>query len=231
MATFHAKSTGAYDKESTEAIENSQLIYSILKAKGWTLNAVCGVLGNIAHESGYNPWRWQGDSVQSKSNSPWTNIGYGLTQFTPAGKYINNEDAKKEGFYAPNFSDKSGSPTDGVAQINFLDKSADYLKTSTYNLTYDEYKVSNRSPSYLASAWLYNYERPADPSATVSLRQQDAEYWYKVLSGEDPPSPPVPPTPKQKKSKWIWFTSKWVKYKIKKSDFNSLIKKGVIKRV
>lgn len=231
MATMHAKDTGAYGKDSTEAKENADLIYSYLKNKGWTVNAVAGLLGNMGSESGYNPWRWQGDNVQPKTNSPWNNIGYGLVQFTPAGKYINNAEAKKNGFYAPNFSDKTGSPTDGLSQMAYVNKYADYIPTGTYPISYEDFKKSTQTPQYLASVWLYNYERPADPQATEQTRQDDANYWYEYLTGHEPPTPPTPPTPKQKKSKWLYFTSKWVKYKIKRDVFNALIKKGDLKRV
>lgn len=188
---WHCKVSGAYARESTEAIENAKMIYGVLSAQGWTLNAVCGVLGNMGAESGYNPWRWQSDKIGSSGGSPWTNKGYGLVQFTPGGKYINDSHAKAFSGYGPNFSDKRGNVNDGNAQMLFVDGYADYYSTSKYPLSYAAFKISTETPSYLAKAWLYNYERPKDPAATENARAANAEYWYQVLSGE----PPTPPTP------------------------------------
>lgn len=184
---WHAKNTGAYDRTSEEAIENAYCMADILiTEKGWTSNALAGILGNMGSESGYNPWRWQSDLIGSSTGSPWTNKGYGLVQFTPAGKYINSSVAQSYAGYDPNFSDKTGNANDGAAQIRFIDSNADYIATSSYPLSYSEYKTSTESASYLAAAWLYNYERPADPSATVADRQSNATYWQSVLDNYVP---------------------------------------------
>ena len=197
--SWHCKTVGSYLRSSNEAKENARQIWGILGNRGWTLNAVCGVLGNIGAESGYNPWRWQNDNVGTSDGSPWTNKGYGLTQFTPASKYIDNANAKVNPGYGPNFSDRTGSPNDGYAQIIFLDEHADYYPTGAYPMSYNEYKVSEENPGELAVTWLYNYERPADPGATEDTRRENGNYWYEVLAGE----PPVPPVPE--KSKYLKY--------------------------
>lgn len=194
MNEFHCKRTGGYAKESTEAIENVKLLYNILGSLGWTANAVSGLAGNIGAESGYNPWRWQSDSIGTSTGSPWRNKGYGLVQFTNAGKYINDSRAKALPGYGPNFSDKTGRLTDGYAQTLFIDAFGDYYATSAYPLSFQEFKNSNEGADYLASAFLYNYERPEDPAATEATRRANALYWYSILSGETP-VPPDPPTP------------------------------------
>ena len=196
---WYAKKTGAYARDSNEAISNAQAIYSLLFGRGWTLNAICGLLGNIHKESGYNPWRWQSDRVGASTGSPWTNKGYGLVQFTPAGKYINS--ARGYDGYGPNFSDKTGSPSDAYSQLVYVDTQEGYYQTSAYPLSYEEFKHSGQTPEYLASAFLYNYERPADPASTEGERREAARYWWNLLSGglpePDPgdPDPPVPPDP------------------------------------
>lgn len=192
---WHVKVRGGYTITSTEAQENAQEIYAILYGLGWTVNAISGLLGNMDVESGYNPWRWQGDRIPSVTDSPWTNRGYGLTQFTPGGKYINNTQAQAIAGYGPNFSDVTGSQNDGYAQCHFIDGYADYYPTSAYPESYAAFKASDQTPAYLASAWLYNYERPENPGATESRRQAAANTWYEFLSGEKPPTPPDPPGP------------------------------------
>lgn len=193
VSDWFCKATGQYEKESDEAFNNCELIYGILDGYGWTLNAVCGVLGNIGAESGYNPWRWQGDKVQLSTGSPWTGIGYGLVQFTSSKddtshKYIDNPNAQAMSGYGPNFSDKTGSRNDGNAQIQYLNQYADYISTSAYNLSYAQFKRSTQTPEYLAKAWMHNYERPASYS-TESARASLARYWYNKLSGVTPPTP------------------------------------------
>ena len=204
---WHAKVTGAYSRDSTEAIENAQMIYGTLYAQGWTVNAVSGMLGNMGAESGYNPWRWQSDKVGVSTGSPWTNKGYGFVQFTPAGKYIDAAAAKAFPGYGPNFSDKVGLVSDGYAQILFVNQYADYYTTDAYPLSFADFKVSKESPGYLARAWLYNYERPEDPGATEEQRAKNANYWYQILSGEEPPPDPGPgPEPPGSKRKMpIWM--------------------------
>lgn len=206
---WHAKTQGAYSRDSNEAKENAKMIYNQMTAYGWTLSAICGMLGNMSAESGYNPWRWQGDNVQSSTGSPWTNIGYGLVQFTPASKYIDSEDAKKDINYSPNFSDKPGNPNDGESQMNYVNSYADYLSTPTYPESYEDYKKSTQIPEYCARVWLYNYERPADPGSTESSREENARYWFDYLQGVEP----EPPTPGvTSSSKMIYYLNKWKRY-------------------
>lgn len=213
---WHCKVSGAYSRNSQEAIDNANMIYAILLSYGWTLNAICGLLGNLNNESGYNPWRWQGDKIGSSGGSPWTNKGYGLVQFTPGGKYINDTRAKVMNGYGPNFSNRTGSVNDGSAQLQFINSYADYYATSAYPLNYAQFKVSEQTPAYLASCWLYNYERPADPGSTEAERQAAANYWYEVLSGETPPDPPDPPDPPIPPTTtlpiWLMFKFKERKY-------------------
>lgn len=203
---WNAKVTGAYGRESQEAYDNAIMAWNLLGSMGWTAGAVAGMWGNVESESGYNPWRWESDNVLASTqidiiqNSRVN--GYGLGQFTPSGKYILSSIAMGLNGYAPNFSDRSGSPNDGNAQLLFIDGYADYYPTQAYPLSYSEYKESKETPSYLARAWVYNYERPADPSATIENRMEAANYWYTVFTGEDP----KPPSPEHsKKSMKLWM--------------------------
>lgn len=195
---WYYKTLHGYDKDSTEALSNCELIYGILSDYGWTLNAVCGVLGNIGAESQYNPWRWQHDKVLEKGSSLMesTEHGYGLFQFTPPKKYALNATAQSFAGFGVNYSNEEGSPNDGNAQLKFMNENVDggyFLKEhATYPLTFAQYKRSTQTPEYLAKAWLHNYERPADPSATENARASLARYWYNKLSGVTPPTPPTP---------------------------------------
>lgn len=201
---FDCKASGAYARTSRQAIDNAKKSWQILGGLGWSINAFCGLWGNVGHESGYNPWRWQGDKIGASGGNPWTNKGYGFTQFTPASKYIvdkvNGGWPGKQNGFGPNFSNRRGSLSDGHVQLLFVHYYADYIKTGKYPLSYAEYKKSKESPEYLGGAWLYNYERPGEIEKKLPARQKEARYWFNLLGPDAPVEPgepwePVEPDP------------------------------------
>lgn len=173
---WHNKNTGAYARSSAEAQENVMMMVQVLAPLGWTINAIAALAGNQAYESGFNPWRWESDTVN-------TSRGYGLFQYTPATKYINSSIAAGYTGFQPNYPMGSGGQDDGTAQLLFMHNNVDggYISTSSYPLSMAQFRTSTQSPDYLASAWLYNYERPGDPSATEAGRRADALWWYDWL--------------------------------------------------
>lgn len=190
VPVWHAKNFLGYSRTSQEAQDNAVMIYNALFPYGWTVNAVAGLLGNIALESGYNPWMWEGGfsqdtRVASTDTSALTDSvhGYGLLQFTSASTYCWDSTAQGLPDFGPNYLDIPGNRNDGTAQCQFvhLTHVGKYLETSAYPETYDQYIASNQSADYLAAAWLYNYQRPLDPSATVAQRQAEALYWERIL--------------------------------------------------
>ena len=174
--SWHNKNTGAYSRDSVEAQENVMKMVEVLAPLGWTINAIAALAGNQAYESGFNPWRWESDTVN-------TARGYGLFQYTPATKYINSSVAAGYTGFQPNYPMGAGGQDDGTAQLLFMHNNVDggYIPTSAYNLSMQQFRESTQSPDYLASAWLYNYERPADPAATEAGRRADALWWYDWL--------------------------------------------------
>lgn len=206
---WHNKATGPYARTSTEAIDNAWAVYAILYSLGWSMEAVCGVLGNIEAESGYNPWRWQSDIVlpQGDPRIDYQNAhAYGLCQWDPAGKYISGGGGYAG--YGPNYSDKTGSAWEGTAQMWFLSDNADYYPTSAYPLSYETYKhatvAQGYSVEYLARAWFYNFERGTWSDNRVTA----AQYWYSVFGGDTPTPPPDPPLPTRKLPIWLLFKLK-----------------------
>lgn len=176
--TWHNKNYGAYSRDSQECQENVMKIMSILMSQGWTSNAVAGLCGNIEAESGFNPWRWQGDT-------PNTSGGYGLFQYTPSSHYIGDSLASTMQGYAPNYPIGRGGQDDGTAQLlymmeNNVQGGPQYIPTSEYPLSFSDYQHSTESPEYLASAWLKNFER-----AGVEVEEQrraNARYWYEWIN-------------------------------------------------
>lgn len=178
---------------------NALYIYAYLSAKGWTLNAIAGMLGNMQVESSINPGRWQNDDVD-------VGPAYGIVQWDPFSKYINW--CEEQGYSDPSEMDNN------LARIIYeLENGGQWYATSSYNLTFEEFTQSTESPSYLAGAFVLNYERPADQSEEVqAYRGSLASAWYEFLSGEEPPDPDEPEDPdtptvtkRKRKFKFVLF--------------------------
>ena len=172
---------------------NAEYIYSYLTDKGWTPEAVAGILGNMEHESAVNPGRWQSDRPGATSS------GYSLTQWTPASKYITwcNERGLD-----PSEMDNA------LDRITWeLENNEQYFKTSGYPLTFQQFIKSTESPYYLACAFAWNYERSytvlygsaAEKEALKKQRGNSANAWYQYLTGVEPDDP-IGPGPIIKKS-------------------------------
>ena len=173
---WHNKNIGGWTRTDQEAQENVLMMMSILAPLGWTINAVAALAGNQYAESAFNPWRWESDTVN-------TARGYGLFQYTPATKYIDSSIAAGYTGFQPNYPMGAGGQDDGTAQLLFMHNNVDggYIRTNAYPLTMEQFRTSTQDPGYLALAWLYNYERPADPSATAAERAAQARWWYDWL--------------------------------------------------
>lgn len=229
---WYAKVYGGYEHYNSEAQQNATEIYNILSGLGYSLTAICAVLGNIYKESGYNPWQWQEDDIQPL-NGYSSSVGYGLVQWTPPGEYIASTVAQSYSGYMPNFSDRTGSPNDGNAQTHFIDY-------QIYGTTGNWFWNSSREQYYrsqfladtgidIANVLPISKEdfKSGDPSHTMyeyciafSLEYlrpsylyagrdyfkaiNEADYWWEYFSGQ-PPTPPEPPTPTERNGMPIWM--------------------------
>lgn len=180
--TWYAKPNGAYSNSSNEAHENWKEIANFcVNENGWTLESCCGMLGNMGGESGWNPWRWQSDSVSLTDEYK----GYGLVQFTPAYGYINNYGVGVTDF-SPNLSvtsiSKNATPKDGHAQLivinedragKFLNRSA-YCKYADISTCYPFSEFKKVTDLWIATiGWLFNYEFPAEENRTEEKAKKD----------------------------------------------------------
>ena len=168
-------SSNAYLSEyGEEMTSNASYIYSYFSAKGWTRNAICAMLGNMQRESTINPGVWQG---LKEGN---TKGGLGLVQWTPASKLI------------------SWCNSNGLNHLDInaqcqrimyeLQNNKQWIKTSAYNITFEEFTKSKTNIKYLTTAFLKNYER-AGVSA-LQQRIEHAQYWYDKFY--IPPQPVYP---------------------------------------
>lgn len=148
--------------------ENANYIMGYLLQRGWTKNAIAGMLGNMETESTINPGIWQNLDAGN------TALGFGLVQWTPATKYID-------------WANGNGYPiTDIDGQLERLqyeiDNNLQWIATDAYPLTFAEFKISSQTPEYLAQAFLRNYERPQNQNQPE--RSTQARYWFDTLDGE-----------------------------------------------
>lgn len=173
-----------------EMDNNALIVTSYLLSKGWTLNAIAGLLGNMESESTINPGIWQSLTEGNMSG------GFGLVQWTPATNFTNWADGL--GF----------SWSDGNAQLQWIDEQTtlfgQWIKTDVYPLSFEEFKTSTETPQYLASAFLKNFERAG--VEVENERRSQAYEWYLFITSENPINPELPITPpKKKKFNFILF--------------------------
>ena len=153
---------------------NARFFATKMLELGWSLNAICGVLGNAQVESYINPGIWQGLSENPA-------LGYGLLQWTPAEDKILKW-ATEEGI----------DPSRMETQIRFINEDnllpAEYRQyypdRPNYPETFLEFKVSTRDVGYLAEAFEANYERANAPD--IETRRLNAIYWFNYLQGISP---------------------------------------------
>lgn len=152
---------------------NAEYIYASLTDSGWSLNAICGMLGNMQTESSINPGRWQSNHVGGDPSGH----GYGLVQWTPYTKYTNW--ATSNGYSDPSTMDSN------LARINYeVEHHLQWISTTQYPMSFEEFKTSTQDPYTLGLMFLKNYERPANPNQPV--RGKQANEWYEYLSGISP---------------------------------------------
>lgn len=173
---------------------NAVLIYRYLIQRGWTLNSISAMLGNMQTESTINP------GIYENLDSSLTTNGFGLVQWTPNTKYKNWVDSE--------YGDSDyGNLYYNLERIIYeVINNLQWIPTYQYNISFNDFKYSTDTPENLAYAFLYNYERPA--SLDQPIRKTQARYWYDYLY----PIGPIPVNVENKKFKWVLFGRKNKKY-------------------
>lgn len=181
MATLHADGFWYAPDEylSQDKMDvNAKWIANYMQANTtWTLNAICGMLGNMQTESKINPGLWESrKDWEATGEDPLDNKhGYGLVQWTPWGKYTNY--AERHGLERVHIASQ-------LARIQAeVDNALQWIKTTKYPLTFEEFTHSTESPYYLACAFVRNYERPNITSETYKQRGTQAEYYWQLITG------------------------------------------------
>lgn len=147
---------------------NARYVWQYLRLKGWSRNAVAGMLGNMETESTINAGIWQ-----NLSDGSDLSLGFGLVQWTPASKYLD-----WCGYVA---YDSIDTALDRI--IYELENGLQWISTEDYPLSFATFAKSAGSPEYLAECFLHNYERPADTNQPARATQ--ARTWYNYLEQYD----------------------------------------------
>ena len=173
----------------SEMENNASIIRNYLFSKGWTLNAIAGLLGNMQSESTINPGIWQNLDENNLSG------GFGLVQWTPATNFTD-------------WADSLGLAwTDGYAQLRWIDEQTtafgQWIPTSNYPLSFSEFKTSTQTPEYLASAFLKNFERAG--VEVEAQRRTQANEWYSFITNGGTPTPTPSTGKNRKKFNFILF--------------------------
>lgn len=173
-----------------EMCNNAEIIYLIMSSEyNWTLEAICGMLGNLERESTINPAIWEGLVVAPES-------GYGLVQWTPSTNYTD---------WANNLG---VDITNGTMQLYWIATQTttygQWIETTEYPVSFEEFYSSTASPEYLASVFLKNFERAGVEAETE--RRTNARLWYEyLLSIYEPINPVVP----KKKKMPVWMMCRY----------------------
>lgn len=206
---WHNKNTYGYLKESAEAHDNATMVMNILYSLGWSKTAICCALGNFEAESGYNPWRWQSETILPVNDSRIgivcgsnTAHAYGIFQSDPAANYIYRTEAQGFPGYGPNYSDQAGSQNDGTAQMHYLNWVCRHYSDGScggWNQSYHdaipfadyiaEQSDTNATINSMTKVFHDGYERSATWYSTGSDRMAAARYWRDYFSGYVPPLP------------------------------------------
>lgn len=188
----------------SEMTNNAEYFYIYMDSKGWTKNAVAGMLGNMQTESTINPCLWQ--NKESYDDNPYSVVpkqGYGLVQWTPFSNMTR---------WARDNGLKYNDMDTQMQRINYeIENGIQWIKTSGYPLSFKDFKTSTETPEYLAQAFLKNYERPRDQNQPD--RSTQARYWFDNLTGEGSITPGEPGEPDDTKKKYLVSQLRWTHHR------------------
>lgn len=187
---LHWQSITGYEQEyiNEKSTNNAYCVANALLPLGWSINAICAMLGNMTIESFISADLYeQGVSVDER--------GYGLVQWTPAVDtiipYLNQNcptwqtdlDANGNCQCQRLNDERNNNPTEWYP--NFSSVPQEYRKYQTM----DAFATATDDVGYMAKCFVYCYERPADPMATLEDRAKYAQYYFTLLQGYSPTLP------------------------------------------
>lgn len=196
--------------------ENAEQFYTEMTAKLWTVEAICGALGNIEHEGILNPGQCElGMGTPASPTDYYFAGGIGLIGWTGGyGQWPNCLLV-----YA---HEHNGDWWNGSVQCNLIDQADDSSITHGYwgwiprgpwtgISTMRQYSRWTGSVLDAAACWCWNCEYPADIEQTIPVRQASAARWYEYFEGHPQPGAISPlivaalaTLKRRKKTWWRW---------------------------
>lgn len=170
-----------------QQIANAEYIFDYLKnTADWSTEAICGLLGNIEHESYLNP------GARGNANSP--NSRYGLVQWiNPKDRIYKWAGLTAEGadylatFNPQELMDLQLSCLIESCRPSYSEWLADKAVNqyhAPYKMSFDDFIHSDNEPGELAVVFSEHYERSGASLAQIeSTRAANARKWYEYFSG------------------------------------------------
>ncbi|UVX97911.1 MAG: tail lysozyme [Bacteriophage sp.] len=173
----------------SEMENNATEFYGYFNSKGFTIESVAGMLGNLQHESNINPGMKQTASASS---------GWGLIQWTPSSNLTDYATA-----YGVDWA--TGEIQTQLMWDEIINGYGSQWKPKPslgYGYTGAEFSQLT-DVAEACKAYLYERERAGVEALTKRLTY--ANNWYEYLTGVTPPTPPTPPTPTKRKRMPLWM--------------------------
>lgn len=196
--------------------QNANCIKSYFESEGWTLQSICGMLGNMQYDSGLNPAFVEytnrytlPDDAEDLTQLPNYLMQYFFDESDPAGYGLGlcqwstttRRNRLTQAYCVAYGVTNHYNWYDGWGQCKRIntEKESDAQGSSrffqvvevagvTYNFTI--YTESTASPQNLAEAWAAGYDRD---SSDLDYRKANAQYWYNYFTGTDAPDPITEP--------------------------------------
>ena len=168
---------------------NATEFYGYFHSKGFTIESIAGMLGNLQQESNINPGMKQTASASS---------GWGLIQWTPSSNLT--EYASAHGTDWASGEIQTQLMWDEI--INGYGGQWIPKPNKGYPYTGEEFsQLTNVTTACMA----YLIERERADAEVAEKRVAYANAWYEYLTGVTPPEPPEPPTPTKRKGMPVWM--------------------------
>lgn len=188
MAWIVKVGVSAYLTQS-EMENNATEFYGYFNSKGFTIESVAGMLGNLQQESNINPGMKQTTSARS---------GWGLIQWTPSSNLTDY--ATAHGVDWATGEIQTQLMWDEI--INGYGGQWIPKPALGYGYTGAEF---SQLTDVAEACKAYLYERERAGVEALDKRLTYASNWYEYLTGVTPPTPPTPPTPTKRKRMPVWM--------------------------
>ena len=200
--------------------QNANAVKSYFESQGWTLNSICGILGNMQYDSGINPAYiaeynrnllpdnaedltqlpnyvmqfFFGDYYQDPATGDY---GLGLCQWstTTTVNYLQQAYCVARGIVNHyNWYDGWGQckriNSERASDMQGQSRFFDTVDVAGVRYSFANYATATAIPEALAEAWAKGYDRD---ETDMQYRKDNARYWYDYFTGPDAPDPITEP--------------------------------------